>query len=319
MNTVTILILNFNQSRFLSQAIESVKRQTLKPEQIIFIDDGSSEIDFASARHIVEREKIFDIAVFDGINMGHTKRMNQAVSLCSSTYLMLLSADDWLEDDALEQLMRSSNGNEDVIWGNLNVINEDGNRISHVRPRGTWQGKTARKYIQSGHIFEDLLKVNSFVTGGMSLIKASSVVNYGGWDNSVTTEDFDLWLRMGKDANFRYVDEIVGNYRKVSGSKSRNDDQKLLDQARIFSKHSGSSKILDFRIAYLIGMRWALAVLRQKKPLGVKLRNLANVCGVSLPQVFLMLPLAIARPIFGTALAQFRPINFRFLLKRLSR
>ena len=319
MNTVCVLILNFNQSRFLPYAIESINLQTVKPNQVIFIDDGSEKKDFDDANEIVNNEAIIDVAIFDGKNMGHTCRMNQALSLCSSTYILLLSADDWLEKDALENLLRYGSDSNDVIWGNLNVTDEDGIRVTHVRPRGTWQGKTAQKYNRPGHVFNDLFKVNNFISGGMSLIKVSSVIDHGGWDEDVTTEDLDLWLRLGKDSEFKYVDEIVGNYRKVKGSKSRSDEKKLYDHAKILAKYSNVSRALDFQIAYLIAMRWSLAIMRQKKLPGVKLANLSTICGIKRYQILLMLPLAIARPLIGTALAQLRPVNFRFLLGRLNR
>jgi GT2 family glycosyltransferase len=240
---------------------------------------------------------------FDGENLGHTARMNQALALASREFFLLLSADDWLEPDAIENLTSRAKESDDVVWGNLRVVNEDGSNRGYVRPRETWQGSTARKYLDGGHVFDDLLRVNSFVTGGMSLLRVSTIRNAGGWDHDVTTEDFDLWLRVGRTANFRYVDEVIGNYRQVPNSKSRNDNQKLLDQARIFSKHAGESKKLDRKLAYLAAMRWSLAVARMKRLPETTTKQMAHILGLSAWKIRVQIPKSIWIPIAGSAVA----------------
>ncbi len=298
---VTVLVLNFQQVKFISKALESISLQTVMPKQIILIDDGSSQEEIESVKILCSRYAHLPLKVVcDGRNLGHTARMNQALSLSTEKFFLLLSADDWLEPNAIEMLTRGINESDDVIWGNLRVVNEDGSSRGYVRPRENWQGKTARKYLNGGNVFDDLLRVNSFVTGGMSLLRVKTIRDAGGWDPQVTTEDFDLWLRMGRTASFRYVDEVIGNYRQVPNSKSRNDNKKLLDQARIFSKHAGQSRALDRKLAYLAAMRWALAVARLRRLPKVSINQLAAIMGVSAWKVTSQLPRAIWAPVCGS-------------------
>lgn len=293
--------------KYLSQSLESVASQTLIPKQVIVIDDGSSQQEAKSLFSITNQFPSLNIQVVrDGVNLGHTARMNQALELSTEDFFMLLSADDWLEPTALEVLSTGITITDDVIWGNLKVVNEDGSARGYVRPRENWQGPTARRYQIGGHVFQDLLKVNSFVTGGMSLLRVKMLKQVGGWDESVTTEDFDLWLRIGKTATFRYVDQVVGNYRQVPGSKSRNDNKKLIDQAKIFSKYSGQSKQLDWKLSYLAAMRWSLALARMRRLPEVTISQMAEIMKVRKYQIWLTLPKSIVMPLFGSAKAYLR-------------
>jgi glycosyltransferase involved in cell wall biosynthesis len=299
--SVSILLLNFQQGKYINKALESISMQTVKPKQIILIDDGSSYEEIFEIKSLSSKYSDLPLEVIcDQKNLGHTARMNQALSLSTEEFFLLLSADDWLEPDAIELLAREISDSDDVVWGNLRVVNENGSNRGYVRPRENWQGKTARRYLNGGNVFDDLLRVNSFVTGGMSLLRVSTIRNAGGWDPKVTTEDFDLWLRIGSTATFRYVDEVIGNYRQVPNSKSRNDNKKLLDQALIFSKHAGQSKILDRKLAYLAAMRWALAVARIRRLPKVSINQMAAIMGVSTWKVTSQLPRAIWAPVSGS-------------------
>lgn len=307
---VTVLALNYRQVKYMDKALESLSLQTMMPSQIILIDDGSSSEEISSLNSLVGKyPELPLITKFDGENLGHTARMNQSLALASEEFFLLLSADDWLEPDAIENLTSGVKDADDVVWGNIRVVNEDGSDRGYVRPRENWQGSTARKYLNGGHVFDDLLRVNSFVTGGMSLLRVSTIREAGGWDPGVTTEDFDLWLRIGKTANFRYIDEVIGNYRQVPNSKSRNDNQKILDQARIFSKHAGESKHLDRNLAYLAAMRWSLAVARTRRIPGVSLFKMSKQMDIHWWKLYTQLPRAIFNPLFGSLQARLRRIG----------
>ncbi|TIT73505.1 MAG: glycosyltransferase, partial [Mesorhizobium sp.] len=41
--SVSVVITTYNHARFLAEAIDSVRNQTVKPDEIIVVDDGSSD------------------------------------------------------------------------------------------------------------------------------------------------------------------------------------------------------------------------------------------------------------------------------------
>ena len=48
---LSILIANFNHGRYIENLIKSIKQQTLQPEKIIIIDDGSTD----NSHHILSK------------------------------------------------------------------------------------------------------------------------------------------------------------------------------------------------------------------------------------------------------------------------
>ncbi len=298
--SITVLILNYNQTKYLTDAFQSLMNQTLLPDQIILVDDGSSEHEHKDFIDFTKKVSSFNnqmIVIDDRMNIGQTSRMNQALGAASCEFFLLLSADDWLEPDSLEVMSEAMTIGTDIVWGNLHVVNEDGSSKGYVRPRDTWQGKMANKYLDGGTVYDDILKVNNFVSGGMTLMRVSALRKHGGWDENCTTEDLDLWLRIGKESKFTYLNSTIGNYRVIANSKSRQDEQKLLDHSYIFSKHTTGNWTEDKGLAYLAAMRWAFAVFRLRKLPKTSLSDMAKIMGISKWLLYLELPKAILYPI----------------------
>jgi GT2 family glycosyltransferase len=305
--SVTIVVVNFNQTRFVKDALTSIKSQTLSPEKVIVIDDGSDFSDVEKLRSLIDKTGIdAQNFVYDGRNIGITARLNQIMKKVESEWLIILAADDMLFSNSIEILLDSSTAEIDVVWGNLDLIDEDGKDLKFSRPRDTWQGSVARRYVESGLPFNDLLHYNNFIPGGMTLIRTSAVRAAGGWDQNVTTEDFDLWLRIGRVSWFKYIDKSVGCYRVVSGSKSRLDSHKIRDHALLLGKQTGESEKIDRGVAYLAAMRWAFTIFRSRNLPSTSLAEMAEKMNLSPWLLRAQLPRAIFIPIFGSIVARIR-------------
>ena len=278
--------------------------QTAKFSQVIVIDDGSQESDVELIQSCIADQNTYEVELIsDRQNMGLSARLNQALELVKSDWFLILAADDQLIPTANEILSKSLDESVNVVWGNLDLIDESGNELKVSRPRDTWQGPVARRYIEPGYPFKDLLRYNNFVPGGMTLIRTAAVRSAGGWDSNVTTEDLDLWLRIGKTSKFKYVNASVGKYRIVAGSKSRRDSHKLLDNAKLLSKQAGNDKSTDRAIAYLAAMRWAFTIFRTKRIPNTSLAEMAKIIGIPTWYLRVQLPKAIVVPIFGAVFA----------------
>ncbi|MCX6403750.1 MAG: glycosyltransferase [Actinobacteria bacterium] len=308
--SVTVIVVNFNQARFIKDAFLSIRNQTLSPEKVIVVDDGSAPTDVEDLRRLISETGIeAQCFIQDAKNLGISARLNQALKEVSTEWLLVLAADDVLLPNSIENLFDSVTDSVDVVWGDLDVMDEQGDSLGFSRPRDTWQGTVSTRYKTPNKPFKDLLKFNNFIPGGMTLIRTKTVVDAGGWDSSITTEDFDLWLRISKTSQFKYITKSVGKYRVVEGSKSRRDSHKLRDQALFLSKHAGASKETDKGIAYLAAMRWAFTVLRMRRIPDYSLSEMATGIGVSPLSAWLQMPRAISTPIYWSAIARVKRLT----------
>ena len=91
--TTAVIIPVFNGERFLGAAIESALGQTRVPEEIIVIDDGSTDRSAQIARGYAE------VRLVQQANAGPAAARNAGIVIAESEYIALLDADDlWPEN-----------------------------------------------------------------------------------------------------------------------------------------------------------------------------------------------------------------------------
>lgn len=90
-SNVTVVIPCFNDGAFINQALQSVLNQTLKPDQIIVVDDGSN----TATKTILEAIKHNDVKVVYQSNYGVSVARNVGIDLAKTEYILTLDADDY--------------------------------------------------------------------------------------------------------------------------------------------------------------------------------------------------------------------------------
>jgi len=99
MKKISIILPLYNQSQYVGEAIESCLAQTLKPHEIIVVNDGSTD-DW--------EEAIFpyldDITILHQTNQGLSSARNTGIKESTGDWIICLDADDKLPPDYLEKL-----------------------------------------------------------------------------------------------------------------------------------------------------------------------------------------------------------------------
>lgn len=306
---VSIGVFCYNQGRFLGEALSSVARQEYPSLEVFVVDDGSADDSAARASKLVAAGQLPPTTlIVDGENRGLGHRLNQVLEAARGEWVVWLAADDQLAPNAVSTLVAAADESIAVVFGDLAVMDEGGRSRGYSRPRDSWQRSTALTYsCRPRPPLPDMFRVNNFVPGGMALIRRKVLLDAGGYDPAVRTEDFDMWLRIGWSANFRYVAAPAGRYRVVAGSTSRSERVNTLDQAAIMGKHWGSGDpSRDRGYARLAAMRWALAVGRGRGRAGVRLREVSEVSGIPFRALLREVPAAALRPIGGAVWSALR-------------
>ena len=113
MKTLTVITTTYNRSYCLHQVYESLCRQTVDDFIWMIIDDGSTD----NTSEIVkqwEHEGKIEIIYYYKENGGmHTAR-NYAYDNCETVLNVIIDSDDWMTDDAVEQIIScwKKHGNE---------------------------------------------------------------------------------------------------------------------------------------------------------------------------------------------------------------
>ena len=131
---ISVFITSYNQKAYLIEAIDSVLNQTLKPFEIIIVDDcsndGSQELIATYAKKFPDLIKPF----FHENNLGIPRNKSFALAQVRGDLVTYLDGDDRFLPDKLEKEINCLKKNPDakIIFSNVYITDSDGQR------KGTW-------------------------------------------------------------------------------------------------------------------------------------------------------------------------------------
>jgi glycosyltransferase involved in cell wall biosynthesis len=103
---VSIVLIFLNEERFIEEAVQSLRDQTLADWELILVDDGSTDRSTSIARELAaEDEKIRYVDHPGHQNQGMSASRNLGVAHATAPYIAFLDADDvWEPEKLAEQL-----------------------------------------------------------------------------------------------------------------------------------------------------------------------------------------------------------------------
>ena len=100
----SVLVANYNNGRYLREAIDSVRQQTYPHWQVVIVDDGSTDDSFKIYQEL-EGDERFKVVLNDR-NMGCTFTKKRCIDEADGELCGFLDADDALLPDALEIMVK---------------------------------------------------------------------------------------------------------------------------------------------------------------------------------------------------------------------
>lgn len=116
--TVSLIIANYNYGAFAAEAIESVLRQIVLPDEILFMDDCSVDNSLEVAKRYEDRIRIES----NEKNLGIVGNFNKAVSMTRGDYICFLGADNRLRSDYVMRCRQALDRNRKAAIAYTNVV-----------------------------------------------------------------------------------------------------------------------------------------------------------------------------------------------------
>lgn len=222
---ISAIIPVYNTEEYLEKCIDSLRKQTLKDIEIIFINDGSSD---DSLRVLRQYEKLDErIIVIDKKNSGPSATRNEGIDIARGEYLSFIDSDDWIDKCMFEEMYKvAKEGNSDVVICDMKAVNKNEETyISGLHyPIRNLSERSMKKII-----FKELLSNSQFNSMANKIFKASIIK-----ENNIRL-DKDIyyaedWLFnvefFKKSIKVSYVNKAFYYYRRghESSSSSYNDD-----------------------------------------------------------------------------------------------
>ena len=175
----------------LARALQSVANQTRRADEIIVVDDGSTDAIAASIPDIA------GIRYLSQPHQGVSAARNTGIRQARGNWIALLDSDDeWHADKLLRQCDLLATRPDCVLVHCDEIWIRNGQRVN--------PGQKHRK--RGGHIFQHCLPLCA-ISPSAALIKRSIFDDIGLFDESLPAcEDYDLWLRVCSRHPVEYID-----------------------------------------------------------------------------------------------------------------
>lgn len=123
---ISVVVPVYQGERFLDAALVSIRDQTRPADQVVVIDDGSTDGSATIALRMAEDWPA--LHVLRRANGGLSTALNDGISAASGDLVTFLDADDVMVPTRLEQQARHLRDNPDVdlVYGREEVLVEDG-------------------------------------------------------------------------------------------------------------------------------------------------------------------------------------------------
>jgi glycosyltransferase involved in cell wall biosynthesis len=208
---VSVVIPVYNNEPYIAAAVKSVLSQTLPPEEIIVVDDGSTDGTAAALKSFGNSIKY----VYQQ-NRGEPSARNTGIRESTSEYIAFLDGDDLWRANKLELQMEylHKHPNCALVYTDMSTFDENGIIDASVKDR-------LQVPLPSGHIFAALFKTALFGSGSVVFRKAC-IDSVGYFDEELLVgSDYEMWLRIARHFELGAVDQPLLMYRHHAAMSTR--------------------------------------------------------------------------------------------------
>ena len=225
---VSVIIPAYNAERFIARTLQSVLAQTYTNLEVIVVDDGSGDGTAQIVKSIAQTDR--RIIFLQQPNLGVAAARNLGISKSTGEFIAPIDADDlWYPENIVKQVQQmQSDSSVGLVYSWSVDIDENDALLGGFR---------AAKI--EGEVYNTLVCHNFIGNASASLIRRSCLGKANPYNcemklqNAQGCEDWELYLRIAENYQFRVVPEFLVGYRKLLSSMSGDYNQMAKSHASI--------------------------------------------------------------------------------------
>ncbi|MGP3560189.1 glycosyltransferase family 2 protein [Geobacillus sp. BK01] len=131
---VSIIIPAYNVGNYIERCLTSIVNQSLKDIEIIVVNDGSNDNTLEVTRKFADIDN--RIKVINSENKGVSAARNSGLLQSTGKYIYQIDADDWIEQNALEEMYEAAENNRaDIVITNAYIDYDNGTLLPFIDGR----------------------------------------------------------------------------------------------------------------------------------------------------------------------------------------
>jgi glycosyltransferase involved in cell wall biosynthesis len=207
---ISVILPVYNSAEFLSEAIDSILRQTITDFELLIIYDDSDDKSFEIISYFQKIDK--RVLLIHGDKKKLIGALNKGISLARGKYIARMDADDIsLPQRFKKQIELMEATNADVCGSHWLIINTSGKLCN---------AKLSPLTEDSFVVF--MMFTVPFAHGSVMLRNSFIIANKVQYGDMQFAEDYALWTRLyNLKAKFCSVDDFLFKYREQSSTLSK--------------------------------------------------------------------------------------------------
>lgn len=211
---VSVVIPNYNHSKYLNQRIQSIINQSYQDFEIIILDDNSTDDSLDIIHKYVDNPHVSHI-ILNEKNSGSTfLQWSKGISLAKGEYIWIAESDDYCDPLMLEELVKLMDrvDNCTLAYTTSLQIDEKGNPLE---PKVS--GKT-RVFSGENYVCGTFVLGNFVLNASSAIFKKDAVRNADElWKTFKGAGDTLLWILIALQGNVVVLDKQLNFFRRYPG------------------------------------------------------------------------------------------------------
>ncbi len=228
---VSVAIANWNGASYVSRCLDSVLTQTTPPEEIVVVDNGSTD---GSPDTIRSRYPMVRLLTRP-INEGFCRGYNTAIRATRSPYVLILNNDVFLERDFIERALDALLSEPHIGWVAGRLNRADGDGVDYV-------GRFLRRRLALVNADPPVPGQRVFAGSGAAIFCRRAMLDDVAEEGAYYDERFFAYLEdldLAWRANLRgwrcvYAPDVIARH---VGSASMSGRVRVLDKTMDFQRH----------------------------------------------------------------------------------
>ena len=230
--TISVLTTLYNHESFIQDTLKSALEQTLSPDEIIVIDDGSDDNSLNNAMQVVHPS----VHIFsEKGNLGGPTTM-KGLNLCKGRFIAILNSDDTWSVDKLERQVQYLRGHPNcgAVFTHVNLIDECSRpwKAGRLRHQQIFETINQDRHAWLRHFFH---AGNPFCASS-ALIRRECFERLGPLDGRYAQlQDLEFWVRMVVSGyDIHVIQEKLTNYRLMRNGSNMSAGSRAATAINIF-------------------------------------------------------------------------------------
>jgi glycosyltransferase involved in cell wall biosynthesis len=209
--SVTLVVPNYNHARYLAESLGSIAAQTHAPDQVLIIDDASTDDSLAVISRFVADNPTWRL-IRHAKNTGVVPGQNESIRLVDTDWIGFLGADDALHPTYLERTLAQAAHfpQAGLICACAEIIGMSEARA--MRPAILPIRQPA--FLEPADLRKSLLVGDNYLSGTVSLYRRSALAAVGGFDEKLGSfADGFRARQLALTFGVFFLPEILGYWR----------------------------------------------------------------------------------------------------------